>query len=107
MKQFRQWFLRTFRSDPPGDLMAYLKDHPEGSSGRSGILLSIDDIMTSTEEMGLASKGVLYLGDGVAQDALILRVGDGKVFLVSASDLQSVDATFKNLSKCLDVLKFE
>lgn len=106
MKMFRQWHTRSFQCGPPGALLGYLKDHPDGSSGRSGFLHGIDDIIAYTEERGLLEKGVLYLGAG-NQTVFLMRAVDGKVFLASETDFQKVEASFKDLDICRNLLDLD
>lgn len=107
MKQFCQWVMKNFGCEPPPELLAYLKDNPDGSSGSDGSLFGYEDIVTYTEERNLAQKGVLYIGAGVSLDVFLIRAIDGKVFLVDENDFQSVDASFKHLSKCTDLLNIQ
>lgn len=107
MKQFKKWFVRNFKCDPPDSLMGYLKDHPDGSSGSSGSLYGLEDIMAYTEERELESKGVLYLGTGDLLNVFLIRAVGGKVFLVDKTDYQVVDASFKDLDTCRNLLNLE
>lgn len=87
--------------------MGYLKDHPDGSSGSSGSLYGMEDIMAYTEERELESKGVLFLGTGDTLNVFLIRAVGGKVFLVDETDFQSVDASFKDLDMCRNLLNLE
>lgn len=107
MKRFKQWFVRNFKCEPPAELMGYLKDHPDGSSGSSGSLYGVDDIIAYTEERELEEKGVLYIGTGEFLSVFLFRAADGKVFLVDENNFQAVDATFRDLEICMNLLHID
>lgn len=106
MKNFRKWFTQQFKCEPPGELLGHLKDFPEGSSGSTGSIYGLDDIIAFTEERELDAKGVIYLGAGDLS-VYLMKAVDGKVFVVDSKDYKSVDATFKNLDVCKSLLSLD
>lgn len=107
MKKFKRWFEKTYGCKAPDELINYLKDNPEGSCGTSGSLYGIEDMIDYTEDRNLQEKGVMYLGTGDFLNVFLLRAKDGKVFLVDKTDHQVVDAWFKDLQMCLNLLDLQ
>ncbi|MBI6885168.1 hypothetical protein [Pseudomonas putida] len=104
LKKFSNWVSKTYGDPAPAELLAFLKDHPDGLALGNGLILyGIEDIQIYTEERELEEKGVLYLGAGDLS-VFLLRVKDGKVFLVDSTDYQEVDASFKGIDTCVMLL---
>lgn len=104
MSRFSEWFANTYGCEVSEDLSDYLKDYPEGIASSSVILYSPEDMLAHTEERELGAKGILFLGTGTSLDDIILRVKDGKVFVVDETNYQSVDASFRSLTRFITLL---
>jgi hypothetical protein len=94
-------------TDRAAELLAHIAENPKGVQAEQGVLYTAKDMVAYTEERELQEKGVLWLGTGLCLSVFQLRARDGKVFLVDQSDLQSVDASFKSLDTCKQLLALE
>jgi len=104
LRKFSDWVLKTYGNPAPAELLAFLKDSPDGIQLVDGLrIYSIEDIKIYTEEWELEENGVLYIGAGHLT-VILLRVKDGKVFMVDSMDYKIVDATFKSLERFVQLL---
>jgi len=107
MTEFKSWFVDTYHSEVPQDLLEYLQERPDGVTCESATLYNAEDMMAYTEERELEEKGFVYLGTGNTLDVFLLRAADGEVVLVDQTDFESVDATFKSLSTLRNLLNLQ
>lgn len=107
MKKFPKWFEKTYGVPAPEELLTHLAENPEGIQAEQGILYTAESMMDYTEERDLQEKGVLWLGTGLCLSVFLMRAKDGKVFLVDKTDFQVVDASFRSLDTCKQLLGLE
>lgn len=69
--------------------------------------LSTRGIVTNTEAGGLVAKGVCMIGHTAAHGVFLLRVTDGKVFVVDQSNYSAVSATFAGMDVCSRLLALD
>lgn len=104
---FVAWFARAFGADVPEAFQRFLNKNPRGSIGECGRLYPPGEIVAGTEARNLMAKAVCIIGRTNSHDALLLRVTDGKVFVVDESELTSVHATFASMDICLRLLALD
>ncbi|WP_274644636.1 hypothetical protein [Pseudomonas serbica] len=107
MKTFPKWFEKNYGTPAPAELLVHFSENPNGVQAEQGVLFTAKDMVEYTEERDLQEKGVLWLGTGLCLTVFLLRAKDGKVFLVDKADFQSVDASFKSLDTCKQLLALE
>jgi hypothetical protein len=105
--EFVAWFACTFGADVPATFQRFLDKHPRGTSGRCGRVYPPGEIVSSTEAGGLAAKGVCVIGRTAEHGVFLLRVTDGKVFVVDEADYSAVNATFAGMDVCSRLLALE
>jgi hypothetical protein len=103
-EEFVGWFARTFGAEVPPAFQRFLEKHPRGTNGACGRVYPPGDIVTSTEQGGLAAKGVCIIGRTAERGIFLLRVTDGKVFVVDEADYSAVSATFAGMDVCSRLL---
>ena len=103
-EEFVGWFASTFGSDVPEEFHRFLDKHPRGTSGATGSIFPPCEIVARTVESDLISKGVCLIGQAKQRSVLLLRVGDGKVFVVDAVNFATVAATFAGMDICAQLL---
>jgi hypothetical protein len=106
-EDFVAWFASTFGADVPDGFQRFLDKYPRGASGDSGRIHAPCEIVANTETSGLVNKGVCVVGRANAQRTILLRVADGKVFVVDAQDYSAVYATFAGMDVCSQLLALE
>jgi hypothetical protein len=106
-EEFVEWFARTFGADVPAAFQRFLDKHPRGTSGACGSVYPPGEIVTNTEAGGLAGKGVCVIGRTAEHGVFLLRVTDGKVFLVDETNYSAVSATFAGMDVCTRLLALD
>jgi hypothetical protein len=101
---FVTWFACSFGAEVPDDFHHFLNRYPRGTSGECGCVYPPGEIVSNTEERQLVAKGVCLIGRTSTQRDILLRVRDGKVFVVDEADHRAVDATFSGMAACSRLL---
>ena len=106
-EDFVAWFANTFGADVPEAFERFLDKHPRGTSGASGSVYPPCEIVANTEAGDLVSKGVCLIGKTRGRRVFLLRVVDGKVFVVDETDYSAVRATFAGMDVCSQLLALD
>lgn len=106
-EEFVAWFARMFGAEVPPAFQRFLDKHPRGTSGECGQVYPPGEIVTSTEASGLVAKGVCMIGRTAAHGVFLLRVADGKVFVVDEANYSAVSATFAGMDVCTRLLALQ
>jgi hypothetical protein len=106
-EEFVAWFARTFGAEVPPAFQRFLDKHPRGTSGVCGRVYPPGEIAAITEEGGLAANGVCMIGRVAEHGVFLLRVTDGKVFVVDEANYSAVSATFSGMDVCSRLLALE
>ncbi|WP_176331470.1 hypothetical protein [Burkholderia vietnamiensis] len=105
---FANWFKTTFGVAVPPVFDAYLAAHPQGvENGYGPRLWNAQAIQDETDDRELAEKGVCIIGASDDTRHILLRVRDGKVFIVDPMDYQTVDAWFSDVDSLIGLLNLE
>lgn len=106
-EEFVAWFACTFGAEVPAAFERFLDKHPRGTSGECGCVFPPGEIVASTEAGGVAGKGVCVIGRTAEHGVFLLRVTDGKIFVVDETDYSAVSATFAGMDVCFRLLALQ
>lgn len=105
--EFESWFKQSFNISVPEGYRFVVAEHPSGIVGETAQLYALADVEAFTDERDLFDKGVCLIGDAESLTHILLRVSDGKVFVVDRTDYKVVDATFRDTVSLANLLDLD
>lgn len=105
--EFEAWFTQSFNMRVPESYKDIIAENPSGISGETAKLYELSEVVGLTDERELFNTGVCLIGEAESLTHILLRVSDGKVFVVDRMDYKFVDATFRNTETLTCLLDFD